>query len=335
MSPVNAALYAMEAGENSRFFATVTLKNLAAPWTNRDQTAFVPLNDYTTLVIGTVINDRPFNEILTADRLYVERGAPRPNASSNAHFESLETAMMDPSFDPMNDLEMITQSEVYSMLPPEATAGVMTTRAASEAFFVAGTNRAMLRFTLLNHMCTDLEQLHDTSLIPDRIRQDVSRSPGADSRVFLNNCIGCHNGMDPLAQAFAYYNFDETSETIEYTDGVVQPKYFNNEETFADGFVTPDDHWSNYWREGQNSVLGWAAGTGEGDGAKSLGAELAGSEAFAQCQVTKVFNAVCLRDPVDAFDRDEVNTIASAFMNNGYDLKQVFAASAAYCTQGL
>ena len=68
----------------------------------------------------------------------------------------------------------------------------------------------MFRFTLLNHLCRDMEQMHDTTRPPDRIRQDVTRSPGGDSSVFLNNCIGCHSGMDPMAQAFAYYDFDET-----------------------------------------------------------------------------------------------------------------------------
>ena len=38
-------------------------------------------------------------------------------------------------------------------MPAAATAGVMTTRAAAQAFFVAGTNRAMFRFTMINHMC--------------------------------------------------------------------------------------------------------------------------------------------------------------------------------------
>ena len=61
----------------------------------------------------------------------------------------------------------------------------------------------MFRFTMVNHFCKDMEQLHDPRLSPDRIRQDVSRSPGGDSRLFLNNCIGCHNGMDPLAGAYA------------------------------------------------------------------------------------------------------------------------------------
>jgi hypothetical protein len=181
----------------------------------------------------------------------------------------------------------------------------------------------------------DLEQVHDTSIIPDRIRQDVSRSPGADSRVFLNNCIGCHAGMDPMAQAFAYYNFDETTGSIEYTQDQVQAKYFNNDETFADGFVTPDDSWTNYWREGQNALIGWSTSLpGAGNGAKSLGAELAGTQAFAECQVQKVFRAVCLRDPVDQSDRDQIDLMTTGF-RSGYNLKQVFAESAVYCSTGL
>ncbi len=90
---------------------------------------------------------------------------------------------------------------------------MLTTRAASKAFFIDGTNRAMFRFTLINHLCRDMEQVHDTSRAPDRIRQDVSRSPGGDARVFLNGCIGCHSGMDPMAQAFAYYNFQYDKAT--------------------------------------------------------------------------------------------------------------------------
>ncbi|MGW8370607.1 MAG: hypothetical protein ACWGPN_18240, partial [Gammaproteobacteria bacterium] len=61
MPPYDAAMYAMEDGENSRYFYTVTLKNFAAPWTNRDHDAFVPLNDYTTLVIGMVKDDVRFD----------------------------------------------------------------------------------------------------------------------------------------------------------------------------------------------------------------------------------------------------------------------------------
>jgi hypothetical protein len=230
----------------------------------------------------------------------------------------------------MTRLTQTTQSSVTG-LPSNATAGIMTTRAAAEAFFIAGTNRAMFRFTMLNHMCNDMEQVHYLALPPDRIRQDVSRSPGGDSRLFLTNCVGCHNGMDPMAQAFAYYNFNPTSGSIEYTPGVVQPKYFNNDANFPYGFRTPDDAWENRWRVGQNEFLGWDSGLpGSGNGAKSMGDELANSDAFAYCQVKKVFSAVCLRAPEDANDRAQVAQMVTSF-KSGYRMKQTFAEAAVYC----
>ena len=62
-SPGAAALMAMD---NSAFY-NVTLKNFATPWTNREQTMFAPLNDYTTTVIGMVRDNVPFNELLSAN----------------------------------------------------------------------------------------------------------------------------------------------------------------------------------------------------------------------------------------------------------------------------
>src|SRR5688500_17244822 len=41
-------------------FYNVTLKNMAVPWTNRDQTVFAPLNDYVATFIGMVRDDVAF-----------------------------------------------------------------------------------------------------------------------------------------------------------------------------------------------------------------------------------------------------------------------------------
>ena len=315
-------------------FYNVTLKNFAAPWTNRDQSVFVPLNDYTATVIGMVRDDVPFNTVLSDDILYIGStgGAPAYSPANNGHYDYLESNYVDLK----SALTRVAQSSLTG-IPAQATAGVITTRAAAKAFFIAGTNRAMFRFTLLNHLCRDLEQVHDTSRAPDRIRQDVSRSPGGDSRVFLNNCVGCHSGMDPMAQAFAYYNYDGTPEDPEngqlrYTPGQVQPKYLINSDNFKPGYVTPDDHWDNRWREGPNSLLGWSSALpGSGIGAKSLGQELGNSDAFAQCQVEKVFRRVCFRSPSDSADRSEVNRIVAVFKANNYSLKRVFQEAGVYC----
>ena len=83
--PANPTAAASIAMSNPNFYA-VTLKNFAAPWTNRDQNPFVPLNDYVTLVMGMVRDNVPFNEILTTDLLYTGPGSvtPAPSATSNA-----------------------------------------------------------------------------------------------------------------------------------------------------------------------------------------------------------------------------------------------------------
>jgi hypothetical protein len=328
---VAAGMYMLDknSSRSSQFYAT-TLKNFATPWTNRDQTVFAPLNDYVATVIGMVRDDVDFRTVLSADLVYIGQGiSPAYSTTNNDHYVAMESNNAD--------LRLVLQATTQSSLnglPPNATAGIITSRAAAEAFFIDGTNRAMFRFTLLNHLCHDMEQVHDTTRPPDRIRQDVTRSPGGDSSLFLNNCIGCHSGMDPMAQAFAYYDFDETQSKLVFTDGQVQPKYLINADNFKPGYITTDDHWENRWRlPGKNTVLGWAGQDGtirSGNGAKTLGEELANSDAFAECQATKVFKTVCFRSPSDQDDRDQVTASANGFKSGG-NLKRVFAETAAYC----
>jgi hypothetical protein len=323
---VQAARIAMQ----SKTFYTTTLKNWVTPWTNRDQSVFAPLNDYTATVIGMVRDDVDYRQVLSGDILYVGgSGLPAYSASDNNLYQQME----DQDVDLSNSSVLVASTQsAHTGLPAAATAGVITTRAAAQSFFVAGTNRAQFRFTMINHMCKDMEQVHDVNLPPDRIRQDVSRSPGGDSRLFLNGCIGCHNGMDPLTQSMAYYNYNETSGRIEYTPGVVQPKYLINQDNFKPGYVTKNDGWDNYWRNGANTVLGWDGSLpGTGAGAKSMGTELAHSDQFARCAVEKVFKTVCLHPPANLTDRTKVNDIINVFRGGGYKMKDVFAETAAYC----
>jgi hypothetical protein len=323
-------------------FYNVSLKNFITPWTNESMTVFAPLNDYTATVIGMIRDDVPFNLVLSEDILYI--GAPglvTPNHqhTSNAHYEALE----DGGFDLSDETVLVRRAQ--SALPgtqvsENDAAGVVTTRAAAEAFFSAGTNRAMWRFTAINHLCRDMEQLHDISRPGDRIRQDVTRSPGGDSEIFLNTCYGCHSGMDAVSGAYAYFEWepgavDEEGRLV-HTPGVVQEKYSINGNAFPFGYVTTDNSWINYWREGQNSTLDWRGASDVGFGAKSLGAEVAATRAFSVCQVEKVFEHVCFRPPKDQDDRDAIEQIADDFETNGiYNMKSVFASTAEHCMDDL
>ena len=330
-------------------FYNTTLKNFVTPWTNEARDAFAPLNDYTTTVIGAVLDDLDFRRVLYDNLLYVGDSAalsadgyviPAPSPTSNSHFVALEQENV-----PLKDyLVQTSQTSAYGT-PSEAVAGVLTSRAAAKAFFVAGTNRAMIRFTLINHMCRDLEQVKDVSRPADRVRQDVSRSPGGDSRIYLNSCVGCHSGMDPLTQAFAYHEWSGEEGTDDgqmlyngpgmtdpQTGSRVQAKNLINATNFPFGYVTEDDSWINYWREGQNANLGWDTSLpGSGNGASSLARELAHSEAFADCQARKVFRTVCLREPADTDDINAVASMSSNFQSGGYQLRGLFTEAAVYC----
>src|SRR5690606_2173698 len=103
-----------------------------------------------------------------------------------------------------------------------------------------------------------------------------------------------------------------------YTPGVVQPKYLINADNFKPGYITSDDRWDNRWRlPGPNTALGWdPSRPGFGNGAKSLGEELAHSKAFAECQVEKAFRAICFRPPSQG-DESRFQSITSGFAGTG------------------
>lgn len=125
---LGAAFTAME----DPAFYDVTLKNLAAPWTNEAMSVFVPLNDYIATVIGLVRDGEDFRKVLYDDVLYVgdpSLGLPPYANDSNAHYEALE----DGGYSLKDALVRRSQSAVTG-LPYDATAGVITSRASARAF---------------------------------------------------------------------------------------------------------------------------------------------------------------------------------------------------------
>jgi hypothetical protein len=315
---------------NPQFLMT-SVKNMVTPWTNVERTVHADLNDYTALVIGMIRDDLDFRQVLTADMMYVGANVtPAYSQTDNEHYRALESQRVDLS-NPTLFVQVPQSGLPNSQLLPGDTAGVITTRAAGEAFFSAGTNRRMWRFTTLNYLCRDMELLHDITRPVDRIRQDVSRSPGGDSRLFHNACSGCHSGMDAVAGAFAYFEWDATQMRVVHTPGSVAQKYLINANTFPFGYVTTDNRWDNYWREGSHANLDWRGPNAGGYGPKSLGEEVAMSRAFSVCQVEKVFQHVCFRPPNSNADGTAVETIADAFEADGYSMRTVFAEVGAYC----
>jgi hypothetical protein len=321
---------AMEAMENPAFYNT-TLREFATPWTNREQSVYVDLNDSTATVIGMIRDDVPFDQVLYEDIVYVGSADVTDVAYSqtdNDHYVQLQQDRVDLS-DPAKLLRQLQSALPNSPISGDETAGIMTTRGFAEAYFVAGTNRSALHFTTSNFMCMGMEDFRDVTAWPDRIRKDVTRSPGGDSNIYLNDCLSCHAGMDGLGGGFAFYDFNEDTQQLVYTGDTVQPK-FNQGVVFQFGYETLGDSWINYWRSGPNAFVGWN-GPGSGVGAKSLGMELALTRKFSECQVQKVFEKVCYRTPNGEADIQAVQDIANSFETNNRSMKQVFAETASFC----
>ncbi len=322
---------ANDAMSNPAFYNT-TVRELATPWTNRDHSVYADLNDSTATVIGVVRDDLPFDQVLSGDLVYVGSSTATNvpySLANNDHYVDLQTKHIDLA-NPANLVRQMQSSIPGQPINANETAGIMTTRGYASAFLVAGTNRAAVRFAAMNLLCMDMEDFRDVTAWPDRIRQDVSRSPGGDSSLFLNDCLGCHAGLDGLAGAFAFYNFDATSGQLQFTRDTVQPKFVKDAGTFPFGYQTIGDSWINYWRSGPNAFVGWH-GPGSGAGAKSLGTELGQTRQFSECQVKNVFQKVCYRKPNGAADLAAVQTIANSFETNNRSLKRVFAETAVYC----
>jgi hypothetical protein len=325
-NPEAAAAIAMK---NKNFY-NVVLKNWVKPWSNREQTSRAPLNDYVATIIG-VIRDSdtvPFTEVLYGDILYTIDYKNTDNTQSvysfenNDHYKNAETRNIDLS----TTLVKQTQSTM-TKLPAAAVSGVLTTRSAGEAFYSAGTNRRVNRFTFMNYLCHDYEELHDVNIPDYHVRRDVERNPGGDARTYKNKCVGCHAGQDALGGAYAYYDF--VNGKLVYTPGTVVNK-MNQNVYEVSGFKTENDSWVNLWASGQNANLGWR-GKVDGNGVKEIGQMFTRSQAFSQCMAKKVFKMVCMKDAVNADDTALVKELVTKFEESNYNMKDLIINTSVGC----
>lgn len=365
-----------------RNFYNVSLPALFGPTTNRER-APSDLNDAVALGVGIVRDDIPFKEILYGDHYYLgastlNLGAPSTNLTlydwrgvDNTHYARLRDLRLDladpqvlvhttqtetlfnPALaNPVNsngtiEYNVVLQSTTNTVQTsyPADVAGVMTTRASAAAFFSAGTNRRMFRYTLMNYLCNDLENIKDNTVSDQYVRRDVDRNPGGTAATFQTNCKGCHGIQDAISGAFALFTFgnNRMSYRRALNPGAapsVQGKVTQNGSVYLNGHIPNSDQWVNTIMTGVDpakvAYLGWrapATGGSEfgGNGANSLGKALAHTRAFSSCQVKRVFKHVCMRDPASS-EASRIEAIADQFEGEwNYNFKSLFKAVVNVC----
>lgn len=326
---VDEAVLAMT---NHEFFYSETLKSIFSAWTNKDRKVLIPLNDFSATAIGLARDNVDFRTILTGDVIYTCEGVAGVPAYSNQNNNHYKTCEINANL--KTALVAKKQSDLNPMLKNKTNvpAGVFTTRAFAESFYMDGTNRVAVKETLASFLCEDIPAFHDTAIPDYRVRQDVERNPGGSAKSYVNECKGCHAGMDGLAGAFAYMDFDKTTAQLIYADDKPQKKYLRNSLTFIDGYRTTDDGWKNLWTTGPNARVGWNFSEGqkhEGHGPRSLGAMLANSDQFSRCMAKYATEKVCMDDL--ELKSARLGALAKEFKDSGYNLRVLFAKTALSC----
>jgi hypothetical protein len=328
---------AKAATENDKFYS-VTVLNFAQIEASEDRSlsdgsgptnSIGVLNDLTATVIGMIRDEKDYRAILSDDVLYIPTGATYA-PGTNAIYDTLYANVKNGA--PLGSaLTATTQTGATGLT---VQAGIFTLRGFGSVYYDAGTNRAPFRFALLNYTCRDLEDYSDVSRADIYVRRDVDRAPGGDATKYRTECVGCHAGMDPLANAFAYYNFVPPAQANQAAAITIATapvaKVNQNNDVFPGGAVVTDDSWMNLWLEGTNSALGWDATKTKGNGVKSFGEMLASSKMFPECMAKRVYKTVCLKEGTSNTDKAAISKLAGEFSKT-YNMKDLFKDAAVDC----
>ena len=210
----------------------------------------------------------------------------------------------------------------------------MTTRGFSEAYLVAGTNRAPVRFAMLNFMCMDQEDLRDITAHADRVRKDVTRSPGGDSQHFLERLLDLPCGSRRAGRRVRVLRLRRRHCSKRSTRlATCSRSSTRMRACFRSVLRRRTILGSTTGEPGSNEFVGWnAAGGGEGNGAKSLGHGIGSDTAVRRVPDEASFRTGLLPVAERHGRRSRpCENIADIFEANNRSMKRVFAETALYC----
>lgn len=316
----------------NKFFLNDTIRSVFTPWTSETGDPLNPFNDFTATAMGLVKGDVDFRRIMDGDQIYSCTGvAPAVAAANNTHYTTCGTnadiqAVLAP-------VAITTAYPQFAAAPADKfPSGMYSTRGFGSTYYEAGTNRAPFAYTLKYALCEEIDAFHDTSIADFKVRQDVDRNPGGAAKTYLNECKGCHAGMDPMASAFAFVDFNATTNTVVYTEGTIASKFHNNQGVFPEGFHYLDDNWENFWNRGQNARVGWGAAEGtimKGAGLKSWATMVSNTDQFARCMAKQAVRKLCVKEA--DLKGELIRDLADEFKANGYKMKDLYAKAATSC----
>ena len=202
---------AYDAMDHPAFYNT-TVRELATPWSNREQSVYGDLNDLIATVIGLVRDDMPFDQVLYEDIVYIGTAA----GDRRRVFADRQRSLPGPAAQSRGPERPGKPCTAAAIRPAELADWRQRNggrhddaRLFSEAYLVAGTNRAAIRFATVNFLCMDMEDFRDITAHPGSDSPGRDAFPGRRQQHLSQRLPDLPRGLDGLAGAFAYYDFDE------------------------------------------------------------------------------------------------------------------------------
>ncbi len=338
---------ALRIATSDPLFIDIQIRDLARKMSTRDESVRAPLSDFVATFAGVARDNLNAKMLLTGDFFYqadpaltIINGQQRVRSdlsadivSSNNHYSDITTNQFSMykvlTRKPQSIAAAAPQQNVATpVMTSPIAAGLLTTRAWTQAHADAGTNRRLVEFTFRQFMCKPITEWADATSPDDFVGRDVDRFPGSSNEKYQVTCKGCHGNMDGLRGAFAKIDF--TNNILSYipatnpgsTTGVAT-KMNRNNTVFSEGKQVTNDSWRNYATEGKNAdQFGWR-GALSGNGIKEFAAMIAESKGFSRCLTKRVFTSVCKREPASG-DEKLIRTIADEFEAADYQLKALY-----------
>jgi len=322
----NRMIEAARIASSTDGFLNLTVRQFAAPMSNRAESPRVPLNDFIAMFIGVARDGLDARTLLTGNFLYIGNSKDPGFQSSCTSASCTYSPSQGTTMAHFTAIDRTNLAKYLIRIQPQRpdvtdAAGVLTSYAWASAFFSAGTNRRATAYALQEFLCTSIQEMADTSLSDFRVRRDVERKPGDDPLVYQNECKGCHAGMDALSGAWAYFDFQTPLQS-----SAVRSKMNQNDLVFPDGYVTRDNSWVNLFTQNQNASLQWR-GTLAGRGVSEFGSMLANSGAFSKCMAKRAFKKICHRDP-ELTEAGIISALKEKFEASNYNLRTLLEETA-------
>jgi hypothetical protein len=194
-------------------FYNITVRDMAAKMSTREEVISTTLNDFIATVVGVARDKVDARALLNSDLVYIAdptKAAVPSNWSrdllqSNRHYESLQDGKFDLKKVLMPSNQMIFDGTTSVAHPDPA--GLITTRAFMSAHAVAGTNRRLVEYAFRQFLCVPIDKWADSNGSDAPVGRDIDRFPAGSHSKFTTSCRSCHSKMDPLRGAFAYVTF--------------------------------------------------------------------------------------------------------------------------------